>query len=195
MTEKKEDGGKKKKKTDWPGTIALLVVCLVVGGIVFFLTYSSKTVSPAPLENTVVYDALICVRNNQSSNEILTTTDPLSVKETAKVIYRNGEFEKISFTYEGEYKTEEQAIKAENELHSTYYRYIGSLNIGVSDYQNNYNILGKKTTMDLSSGKSDTPASILKLFSYDSSKKISEASEEELIGNYTSKGFNCEKTQ
>lgn len=190
MSEKRNSG---KEKGNGLKTIVLFALCLAVGGIVFFLSYKNETVSTTPLGNTVSYRGLICVRNRQSSDEILTTTEPVSVKETAKVIYRNDEFDRVSFTYEGEYATEAQATKAENELHSGYYLYIGPLNIGVSDYPNNYSIIGNKVVMDLSSGRADTPPAILKLFSYDLPVNVSAANEEEIVQNYTSKGFNCKK--
>ena len=191
MSEKRNSG---KEKGNGLKTIVLLVLCLAVGGIVFFLSYKNETVSTTPLGNTVSYQGLICVRDRQSSDEILTTTEPVSVKETAKVIYRNDEFDRVSFTYEGEYATEAQATKAENELHSGYYIYLGKIGgIGVSDYPNNYSIIGNKVVMDLSSGRVDTPLAILKLFSYDLSVNVSAANEEEIVQNYTSKGFNCKK--
>ena len=181
------------RQTGLAKIIAFVIICIFIGGIIFFISYGKNTTTSAPLENTVSYHGIICTRNKQASDEILTTTNPLSVTETAKIIYRNDEFDRISFTYEGQYIDESGATKAENELHAGYYNYIGSVGIGIIDYSNNYSIVGDKVVMDLSSGKKDTPASILKLYSYDLSTKVSEATSEEIIQNYTSKGFNCNK--
>lgn len=174
-------------------TIALIAVVLFIAVIIFLLFYKKETVTPTELGNTVSYRGIICTRNRQADDEVLKTTNPVSVKETAMVVYRNGEFEKISFTYEGEYADNAGAVKAENELHAGYYTYIGPRGIDIIDYANNYNIVGNKVVMNLASSKPDTPSSILKLYSYELNDRLDEVSEEKIIQNYSAKGFNCTK--
>ena len=172
--------------------IIWIIICLGSIGIISMLFYGKTTTNSSP-STAVSYSALICEKTTQDPSEVLTTSAPQSLTETISVVYRNDILDSLTFAYAGVYANASTASAAENELHSTYYRFIGPLDISISEYNNTYNVIDNTTTMTLKVPASNIKPDILPLFFLGDSTNISSMSREDFDAVYRTKGFTCKK--
>lgn len=183
------------RKIDRGKTVVGIILLVLLGLVIFFITYSKKEAKVVGQNETVKYYALICRRNFQTNDDILTTTGASSVLEELKVTYRNDVIDDLFFSYEGMYEDEAMVKKAETEIHSKYHLYIGPLGIGTSEYANTYNFSGNKLIMNLMASAQKIHPSSLKLFFLDSNKDINNMQAEDFQREYLAQGFSCDITK
>ena len=185
-----EDEKHHKKSSTWKA-IALVLIALALWLAIYLLFFSESKRTLQSEKPEVSYRAVICEKNSQSPSEILTTFNPVSVSEKLNIVFRNNELNSLLFTYDGTYADNAAATRAENEIHTAYYRYIGKLGISVTHYSNTYSIIDNTMNMTLMASAKNLKMDSLPLFFLSSDMDIMKMPAESYESFYKNLGFTC----
>ena len=189
----KESEKSKKKKIITDAVIVAAIVA-IIATIIFLLTYKKET------RITESYDdgdtsALVCTSQKNDSEDIFFYSETAtSVRHTIKLVYSDNKISKMSYEYDGEYNSEEEAKKDSGHLHTIYNLYLGDRGVNHEILSPVFQFTGNKALIRLyldDYGKMNTP--IGKVFYIGSGlvDTIGKNSPKETKKIYENKGFSC----
>lgn len=171
------------------GIIIAIIIAVIIVAIIILFGYNKTTVKERDL-NLPDYETLVCSRKYQSNDSILYTKSASSVEIKAKNVFRDGKFSEISMSYFGKYASREEAVKAENEIHSAYNIYTSKK---LSDFVPAYNIVDNTVLANFYAvaSQEESIRESKKLFLLNFERDLTGLDINKFKNNYESQGFTC----
>lgn len=193
----KESDNKKQRKLI-VDAVVFAVIIAVVAIIIVLLTYRKETHITDEYENNNT-SALVCTTNDNSHDDENDKTFFYSdvtndVKHTVKFVYSNGKVDKLSYEYEGEYNSEEEAKKDSGHLHTRYNLYLGDRGVNHEILTPVFQYTGTKAMIRLYLDDYEKMNSVIGRVFYIGNgmvDTIEKNSAEETKKIYENKGFSC----
>ena len=124
----KEQDKKKRKKLIIEAIVFAIIVA-IIAVVIVLLTYKKETRTVESTEHGET-SALICTSHDNTHDDendktFFYSDTAINVKHTVKYVYVNDKVDKLSYEYEGDYSSEEEAEKDSGHLHTRYNLYLG----------------------------------------------------------------------
>ncbi len=189
-----KESEKNKRKKIIIDAVIIAVIAAIIALIIFLLTYRRETRIIESYDDGDTL-ALVCTsQKNDSEDTFFYSETAKSVKHTVKLVYGDNKIAKMSYEYDGEYNSEEEAKKDSGHLHTIYNLYLGDRGINHEILSPVFQFTGNKALIRLyldDYGKMNAP--IGKVFYIGSGviDTIGKNSPKETKKIYENKGFSC----
>ena len=180
---------KKKNHTIKYTIIILGCVAIIIG--VFFL-FRTKTTTTSDYKDQDSISPIVCKTTNPSMDSFFNSNASSSLY-TIKYTYKNGKADKISFTYNGDYGSSEDARYAEAVAHANYNEFMSATSKSPESFSPSFSHTNSSMQINLFGEADQLTNQTAKLFYIDSDTfaSIDFSSLEEVVKNYESKNFSC----
>ena len=137
---------KKNKSLLLVGSLLLLFAAIVVVILILFLN-GGETRTSEQQENESI-SALVCKSGNREDG-FFEPKKALAVENEIKATFDQNGFEKLFYTYDGEYETDKDAEEDETRLHAAYNIYMGENSLSQSLFSPVYSLTKNKLRISL----------------------------------------------
>ena len=187
----------KKAKNRSAGAIcaAVVILVLVVGLVLVFLMNRTETRTWHD-ETTTTTGSLVCT-NASPANAFFKHDDEVSAEHKIKVTFKGDQFDKLNYTYTGEFESNEEATSALSEMHADYNIYMGENGLDQEALYATFSPMENEGVINLYISRDDFNSATAKFvfLSNGEFKKMGKYSAEEVQKVYKNKGFTCQLSE
>ena len=172
--------------------VVCFLAALVLLVVVVVVMMSPKEINNSTGDNTKSIGSVECIKNTDAG-AFLMNENASSSKHTIKATFRDENIDKMSYTYEADFATEEQAKTELSTLHASYNTFMGDVGLDIELLTPNFSSFGNDVVINLYATKSNMKEGLAKLLfvSADEMRKMPSTSMEEFTKIYSAKGFKC----
>lgn len=172
----------------------ILMILAVVTGIVVFLLINKKETyvkMEAWQEKT---EAIVCSARSLDG-AFFEPENVNMVENKIKIIFSNDKMDKLSYSYNGVYRSNDLAVSDEAVLHAQYNKYMGENGRALEDLSPAYSVVGSKVQITLYADTVNRIDAVTAGFFFVDKSEVSKfvkRSVSETEKYYENKGFSCE---
>lgn len=171
---------------------AIIILCLAAFVVGMSFLFQEKTTVTSAEKDLDSVSPIICKSVKPSFRSFVEDTAN-SASYTIKYTFKNGQADKVSFTYNGSYSSSEDARYADARAHADYNIYMSGTSQSPEAFSPSFSHADSSMQINLFGEVSQLTAATAKLFYIDSDTfgRIDFSSLESVIENYKNKNFSC----
>ncbi len=180
------------KKKDYTFKYAIIILCFIIVSVGIYFLFQEKTTTTSVEKVQDSISPVICKSSKPSFVSFFEDISESSLY-TVKLTFRSGTADKISFTYNGEYGSEESARYADASAHADYNIFMSTTSKNPESFSPSFSHTDSSMQINLFGEIGQLTSQTAKLFYIDSDtfEKLDFSSADEVVKNYEDKNFSC----
>ena len=187
-----------RKKTKTIATVGLaFTVVAVVTAVLLVNLFSTKETYKTNSDTTTTVLSLHCKNVTTPEGAFFHSDGAAKELTEVKFTFKDGEADKMSFTYTGNYADKATATKTSSEMHAKYNLYMDSTDVKFSDLSPNFSVIDNQIIISLFFDDVTLTAGTAPLLMLEpaDASRVKQYSVDTLSKYYKSMGFSCETTK
>ena len=174
------------------GIAAAFVVVAIFAAILYLLFKGDEEYTSVDNDNIYSTEILYC-EASVLEDPFFSASGEISSSHEIKVIYSQGKANKVSYTYVGNFYSEDDANGVNADLHAKYNKYMARYNLSPTILGPTFSVIGTKFKVNLYTDiiNIDGMTGVLFFLNPDEAVRMASESSEILKLVYSEKGFDC----